>query len=116
MKRLLIALVALICALALAGCGGPSEPKPTATPTDAPTATPTPGPTSTPVPLEMLYSIEVHEPTCVANGYSVYVNNETGGINIRDEVPRLKHTWIIDPETGKEVCSMCGKEKTNERY
>ena len=63
----------------------------------------------------MLFDITVFPPTCQANGYSVYVSRETGGINIRDEVPRLPHDygeWSIDMETGalSRVCAMCGEE------
>ena len=89
--------------------------RPTPEPTEAPTAPPTHQPTvaptvpRTPVPLDQLYDISVFPPSCTANGYSVYVNRETGAIIVRDEVSRLKHDFVYDPKTGENVCRMCGK-------
>lgn len=94
---------------------GQAAPQPTATAAPSPTPEPSPTPQideeptaePTAVPLEYLFDITVHPPTCVANGYSVYVSRETGGINIRDEVSKLPHDWIeVD---GQIVCSMCGR-------
>jgi len=108
----------------------------TPTPTPAPDDTPTPAPSpstaaddpdangdeapeesadpdavATPVPLDYLFEITVHPPTCQSNGYSVYVSRETGGINIRDEVSKLPHDWVEIPGEDGEIeyrCSMCG--------
>lgn len=104
----------LALALMLAGCSGGSPPRTAATATPEVTATPQASPTPTAIPPEMLFDITVFPPTCQANGYSVYVSRETGGINIRDEVPRLNHDysdWSIDMATGamRRTCSMCGE-------
>ena len=123
-RRIIPFLMALM--LALSGCSGgkppqmadaTATPSPTAEVTAAPevTDTPKPTPTPTPIPQEMLFDITVFPPTCQANGYSVYVSRETGGINVRDEVPRLQHDygeWDIDMATGamSRACSMCGGE------
>ena len=99
----------------------PDAPEPTATaaPTARPTATPTPKPAGdapeptaspTAVPMEYLYDITVHPPTCQTNGYSVYVNKETGGIVIRDEVSKLPHQWVEDDN--REICAVCGTKRT----
>ena len=93
--------------------------EPTATPTARPTAVPTPQPTGetpeptaspTAVPMDYLYDITVHPPTCQTNGYSVYVNKETGGIVIRDEVSKLPHQWVEDDN--REICAICGTKRT----
>lgn len=111
-------IIPILMALALTACSGGKPPQvsdatpvPAAEATAAPEETPTP----TPIPADMLFDITVFPPTCQANGYSVYVSRETGGINVRDEVPRLQHDygdWNIDMETGamSRVCSMCGGE------
>ena len=114
MKRRLWITAVLLAMGALTGCAA-REPVATASPTveAASTMTPTPAPlvtpSPTPVPMDVLYDIIVHPPTCQANGYSVYINRESGGINIRDEVPRLSHEWI--EQDGKTVCKNCGIEK-----
>lgn len=122
--RIIPGLMAL--AILLSGCSGGKPPQVAdATATPAPTAEVTAAPTATEpaetvpnattVPADMLFDITVFPPTCQANGYSVYVSRETGGINVRDEVPRLQHDyseWDIDMATGamSRVCSMCGGE------
>ena len=132
MARRLFVVAALAALCLLTGCAGP-EPQtvePTASPTpeasaevsSSPTESPTPEasaeasssptPSPTPVPMEVLFDIFVSPPTCQANGYSIYVNKESGGINIRDEVPRLPHEWIeVD---GKTVCRNCGTERNEQ--
>ena len=102
----------LLALLALAGCAADVEPSaaPTRAASVAPMAVVTPSPT--PVPVELLYDIVVHPPPCRSNGYSVYTNKESGGINIRDEVPRLPHEWV--QRDGRTVCRNCGVEKNDQ--
>ena len=123
-RRLIPGLLAL--AIMLAGCSGGTPPQVTdaasapaatseVTAVPEATDTPEPTPTATPIPADKLFDITVFPPTCQANGYSVYVSRETGGINVRDEVPRLQHDygeWDIDMATGamSRTCSMCGGE------
>ena len=89
-----------------------SSPAESPTPEASAEASSSPTPSPTPVPMEVLFDIVVSPPTCQANGYSIYVNKESGGINIRDEVPRLPHEWIeVD---GKTVCRNCGTERNEQ--
>ena len=114
MVRRLIVMAVLAALCLLTGCAAPNEAAPTASPTVSPTpetsVEPTPSPTA--VPMEVLFDIVVHPPTCQTNGYSVYVNKESGGINIRDEIPRLPHEWI--ERDGKTVCKNCGVERNEQ--
>ena len=110
MKHWCIAALLILLAVAATGCSGQS-PEPESVPAATVVAESTPTPT--PIPPELLFDITVYPPTCQSNGYSLYVSRETGGINIRDEVPRLNHDygpWDIDMQTGEmaRVCGMCG--------
>ena len=96
----------------LTSCAGTISTAPATAPPTTAVATTATAVQATLVPMDILYDILVHPPTCQTNGYSVYVNKETGAINIRDEVPRLQHEWV--EADGKRVCKNCGVEKNEQ--
>lgn len=72
------------------------------------------------------YSIQIVEPTCTENGYSLYTHIETGEVTVRDVVAAKGHTfdpWVliavgdeVNCGFSKRVCEVCGHEETRAEY
>ena len=72
------------------------------------------------------YSIQIVDPTCTENGYSLYTNIETGEVTVKDVVDAKGHSfgsWMLTDEGDEvncgfsnRVCATCNSEETRAEY